>query len=184
MIRNLKDEIWVKVKFDDKISLDENYLISNYGRLIRDIDGKKELKKLPTLRGYEVVGLKQREKGKYTNRCVHKLVGENFIPKDNDDQKFVIHLDYDKANNHVSNLKWATKREKEIHQTNNPVWKEALKNKNKNYYKLNEGKVKIIKRQLKNKKNRITMIARRFGVSDMQIHRIKTGENWGHVTID
>ena len=26
-------------------------------------------------------------------------------------------------------------------------------------------------------------LARQFKVSDMQIHRIKTGENWSHVTV-
>ena len=67
-------------------------------------------------------------------------------------------------------------------QFKNPVFIESIKNK-KTSYKLTEGKVKIIKRQLKNKRTRITMIAKRFGVSDMQIHRIKSGENWGHVKI-
>jgi hypothetical protein len=75
-----------------------------------------------------------------------------------------------------------TKSEKELHQFKNPVFIESKKNK-KTSYKLTEGKVKIIKKQLKNNRTRITMIAKRFGVSDMQIHRIKTGENWGHVEI-
>jgi len=28
----------------------------------------------------------------------------------------------------------------------------------------------------------LKMIAKQFGISTMQLHRIKTGENWGHVT--
>jgi hypothetical protein len=94
----------------------------------------------------------------------------------------VIHIDYDKNNNHVENLKWASKREKELHQFSNPTWDDIVKNKRKGNAKLTEGKVKIIKRQLRNKRTRITMIAKRFGVSDMQIHRIKSGENWGDVS--
>lgn len=91
-------------------------------------------------------------------------------------------MNYEKTENRVANLKWATKREKEIHQFSNPKWAEIVKKRNQNNSKLNEGKVKKIKRQLKNNRTRINMIAKRFGVSDTQIHRIKRGENWGCVT--
>ncbi len=33
------------------------------------------------------------------------------------------------------------------------------------------------------KKRRLKMIAKQFGVSEMQIRRIASGENWGHVKI-
>jgi hypothetical protein len=125
--------------------------------------------------------LRQREKGKTTGRYVHKLVAQHFLKKENKDKIFVIHLDYDKKNNKIENLKWATKREKELHQFKNPTFIKSREN--ITYGKLSVGKVKIIKRQLLNKKNRLTMIAKRFGVSDMQIHRIKSGENWADVKI-
>lgn len=32
-------------------------------------------------------------------------------------------------------------------------------------------------------KTRLKMIAKQFGVSEMQIRRIASGENWGHVKI-
>ena len=89
----------------------------------------------------------------------------------------------DKTDNRVENLKWATKREKELHQFNNPTWEAVVKKRGEKIGKLTKGKVKIIKRQLQNKNNRLSMIAKRFGVSDMQIHRIKTGENWSSVEI-
>lgn len=94
----------------------------------------------------------------------------------------MIHLNYDETDKRIENLKWATKRENELHQFSHPDWPEIVKKRSKNIGKLNAGKVKIIKRQLKNKNNRLKMIAKRFGVSDMQIHRIKTGENWSSVT--
>jgi hypothetical protein len=90
-------------------------------------------------------------------------------------------LNYDKADNRIENLKWATKREKELHQFNNPNWGGIVEKRSKNIGKLSEGKVKIIKRQLKNNRTRINLIAKRFGVSDTQIHRIKRGENWSSV---
>ncbi|MEX0981179.1 MAG: hypothetical protein WD577_01305 [Bacteroidales bacterium] len=55
----------------------------------------------------------------------------------------VIHLNYDKTVNRTKNLKWATKREKELHQFNLPDWEEIVKRRSKNIGKLNEGKVKL-----------------------------------------
>jgi len=182
MIRNLRNENWKKIKFDDKISKKEHFLISNYGRVINNTKEKKEVKKKSFINGYETISLKQKINQKSTSRYVHKLVAEHFLERQSDEQIYVIHLDYDKKNNQVSNLKWTTKKEKETHQFKNPLWKEAFKNRNKDYIKLTEGKVRIIKRQLKNKRTRISMIAKRFGVSDTQIHRIKSGENWSNVS--
>ena len=46
--------------------------------------------------------------------------------------------------------------------------------------KLTENEVLLIKRKL-NRGATLRSISKQFGVSDMQIHRIKTGENWGHL---
>jgi hypothetical protein len=99
----------------------------------------------------------------------------------------VIHLDYDKKNNKASNLQWATKEEMEEHQQKSPA-KLAYKEKQRNRVKglkLNVTKVKSIKRLL-NKPGKKTMkqIAEQFDISEMQLYRIKSGENWGHVTLD
>ena len=34
-----------------------------------------------------------------------------------------------------------------------------------------------------NQRTRLKMIAKQFGVSEMQISRIKSGENWNHIKI-
>jgi len=182
MIRDLRNEEWKEIIFDEKISKIKTFKISNYGRILFYKDDKAFLRKRSFINGYETISLKQLENNKGTSRYVHKLMAQHFLEKENEDQTFVLHINYDKKDNRLENLKWATKREKELHQFKNPVFIESKKNKKTNY-KLTEGKVKIIKKQLKNKRTRITMIAKRFGVSDMQIHRIKTGENWGHVEI-
>lgn len=182
MIRNLWQEEWKNIQFDEKISKKQKFKISNYGRVINCTTEREYLRNKTYINGYETISLKQAANNKSTSRYIHKLVAEHFIPKESEDQIYVIHLNYDKLNNKVSNLKWATKREKELHQFSNPNWKN-VGHKGGNF-KLTEGKVKIIKRQLKNNRTRLKMIAKRFGVSDMQIHRIKTGENWGHVKID
>lgn len=179
MIRNLWNEEWKDIQFDDKISEDEKFKISNYGRIINCKTEEEFLVKEYFINGYQNLPVKQKKNGKQTSRYVHKLVAEHFLEKN--DGICVIHLNYDKTDNVVENLKWATKREKELHQFNNPNWGEVVERRSRNIGKLSEGKVKIIKRQLKNNRTRINMIAKRFGVSDTQIHRIKTGENWSSV---
>jgi hypothetical protein len=182
MIRDLWNEEWKEIQFDEKISEKEKFKISNYGRIINCKNQKKPyLKKETYTNGYASLSLKQQENGKSTARYVHKLVAEHFLSKENDDKKFVLHLNYDKIDNTLQNLQWATKREKELHQFKNPVFIKSREN--MTYGKLSVGKVKIIKRQLKNNRTRLKMIAKRFGVSDMQIHRIKTGENWADIKI-
>ena len=182
MIRNLYNEQWKDIQFDEIISLAEKFKISNYGRVICFKGDGEFIKNKSFINGYETISLKQEINKKTTSRYVHKIVAQHFLEKENEEQLYVIHLDYDKNNNLVQNLKWTSKREKELHQFNNPTWDAIYKNRKKGNAKLTEGKVKIIKRQLKNKRTRITMIAKRFGVSDMQIHRIKSGENWGNVS--
>ena len=182
MVRDLWNEQWKEIKFDEKISKKQKFKISNLGRVINCTNDKEFIRNKSFINGYETISLRQEINKKTTSRYVHKLVAEHFLEKDTDTQIYVIHLNYDKKDNALVNLKWATKREKELHQFSNPTWEAIFKNRSKDYAKLSVGKVKIIKRQLKNKRTRITMIAKRFGVSDMQIHRIKSGENWGNVS--
>ncbi|MDO1500173.1 NUMOD4 domain-containing protein [Winogradskyella maritima] len=182
MIRNYWNEEWKPIEFDDGIADNEKYKISNYGRIINCKGEQEVLVKKTYINGYQNLPLKQKRNGKLTSRYVHKLLAEHFLEKN--DGVCVIHLNYDKTDNRIENLKWATKREKELHQFNNPSWEQVVEKRGKKIGKLNEGKVKIIKRQLKNNKTRISMIAKRFGVSDTQIHRIKRGENWSSVSAD
>jgi DNA invertase Pin-like site-specific DNA recombinase len=35
-----------------------------------------------------------------------------------------------------------------------------------------------------NRKTRLKIIAKQFGISEMQLYRIKTGENWGHIQVN
>ena len=35
-----------------------------------------------------------------------------------------------------------------------------------------------------NRRTRMRLIAKQFGISEMQLYRIKSGENWGSVKID
>lgn len=172
------NEKWKDIEFDDAISEKEKFKISNYGRIMNCKGEDEFLVKEYFINGYQNLPLKQKVNGKQTSRYVHKLVAQHFLEQG--DGVFVIHLDYNKKNNQVYNLKWATKREKELHQFNNPKYKDVVR---RTYSKLNEGRVRMIKRKINdpNRKTRMKIIARQFGISEMQLYRIKSGENWGSV---
>lgn len=51
-----------------------------------------------------------RKQGKCYHKNIHRLVAETFIPNPNG-YKEVDHIDHNKQNNHVSNLRWVTHSE-------------------------------------------------------------------------
>lgn len=182
MSKTFWNEEWKTLVMDDVI-LPTKYEISNHGRVRRVKKGTKDVIESvnPTnIKGYAAFILRKKN-GKPCTKYVHKMVGETFIKKERDDQSFVIHKDYDKAHNHIDNLKWVDKWELASHHRHNP---KARVRKITNA-KLDETKVKLIKKILqRDNKTRLKMIAKRFGISHTQLNRIRSGENWGHVTID
>ncbi len=180
MIQSYWNEEWKEIIFDDAIAPHEKFKISNYGRILNCKGEKEFLVKKYYINGYQNLPLRQRVNGKATSRYVHKLVAQHFLNQE--DGEFVIHLNYDKTDNRVQNLKWATKKEKEEHQYNNPIYKNAERK--RTYAKLDEAKVRLLKRKINdpNRKTRMKMLAKRFGISEMQLYRIKSGENWGSVS--
>ncbi len=178
MIKDFWDEEWKEIVFDEKISENEKFKISNYGRIINCKTDKDFLVKESYINGYQTIPLRQKT-GKATSRYVHKLVAEHFLEKGDKDR--VIHLNFDKLDNRVVNLKWATKKDWQEHQLNNTEWRKIQKK--RTYCKLSEAEVKLIKKKINdpNRKTRMKMIAKRFGISEMQLYRIKSGENWASV---
>ncbi|QKZ12543.1 NUMOD4 domain-containing protein [Spirosoma sp. KUDC1026] len=189
--RNLSfwDEKWEPIVFDG-LESSPRYSVSNYGRLrsfqsvstnsVSDQDTGKIIKG-SVIQGYRSLNI--RTAGKTINRYVHKLVAESFLHRDSDQQTFVIHLDHDKQNNHYQNLKWVTKDTMVEHNRQNPNVINRPVVRNSSNYKLTESKVKMIKKLLLNDKNRLKMIAKQFGITHTQLNRIRSGENWRHVTI-
>ena len=178
-------EKWKEIEFDENISENEKYQISTYGN-IKSFKVEKEFGELITpyvINNYKCLKIKK-SNGKVTTKYLHKLVAITFVEKNDPSQNLVIHLDYDKNNNNSWNLAWATKKESLKHQFKHPRY--ATPAGRVVNSKLTEGRVKIIKRKLldPNRKTRLKIIARQFGVSEMQLQRIKTGENWGYVSID
>jgi predicted transport protein len=181
----LKNEKWKPYSFKYSSHLQKNYAISNLGRLasfFNNIQKDGALLKGSITEGYNIIRL--RYKQKYIAFLVHRAVAELFI-KQKPHHKFVIHLNYNKLDNRVANLKWATQEEVTIHNFNNPsviAAKNRIITKGK---KLTITQVKQIKMLLANAKRKLTykQIAEKYSISEMAVTRIKSGENWSRVTI-
>ena len=186
-------ETWVPIAFEG-VENPPRYEVSNYGRL-RSFQSAAAINRVglagnaggtlikgSVIQGYRSLNI--RAGGKTLNRYVHKLVAEYFVAPQKTGQTFVIHADHDKQNNVYSNLQWATKDEMVEHNRNNPTLRNRPLAQRTRNYKLTESKVIIIKKLLRSDKNRLKMIAKQFGITHTQLNRIRSGENWKHVTID
>ena len=81
----------------------ENYHVFEDGRVWSCINNMF-LKPYDTGHGYLQVGLNGKMKR------IHRLVGEAFIPNP-ENKPQIDHIDRDRTNNHISNLRWATQQE-------------------------------------------------------------------------
>ncbi|MCC5920245.1 MAG: NUMOD4 motif-containing HNH endonuclease [Cyclobacteriaceae bacterium] len=171
------NEKWINVSFSDEAS-HATYEISNRGRIKSYAgDGEGKIIAGSVINGYRVVMVRL-SNGKTKTKYVHRLIAEYFLSPRKESDKFVIHLDHNKENNHINNLKWVDKEELRKHMNTNPNVK-ASRSKG---YKLKETDVKVIKKLLQSNKTRLSMIAKRFGITHTQLNRIRKGENWGHVS--
>ncbi len=184
------DEKWELVQFKG-IHPDEKYEVSNYGR-IRRLDRKSsewKINKPANVNGYAYysfrIASENGSKSRVT-KSIHRLVAELFLGAPKKDCNNVIHLDFDKWNNHVNNLKWSTKKEMFDHSRKSPRTKLAIEKRKGEVTnsKLTETDVMRLKKKLKRGKNPLYKIAKEFGITHTQLNRIRRGENWGHIKID
>lgn len=117
---------------------------------------------------------------------IHRLVAYNFLPKPSVGKTIVSHLDHNKLNNNVNNLKWMTVKENSAHQQLSPT---VIAERGSRIYnrresngttKLTITKVMLLKKLL-NEGKTVKQMVKQFKVSDMQIIRIRRGENWGSI---
>lgn len=192
MIKLLRGEEFKEISIDAPLRL--KYAISNQGRLVSYSDDILEGRELfgGRLEGYKVFRFKYKKEGKFVNKCLffYRLVAEYFIPKADNDGNFVLHLDFDKLNDRVENLKWANQLELTTHHSTNPAVIEAKAkiiehNIKSDGRKLTSTQVIRIKKMLQREDNktRLVMIAKQFNITTQQLYRIRTGENWGHIIV-
>jgi len=193
MIRFYPDEEFKEIILETQHKF--RYALSNYGRLISFTDDIKKGTLLKgtytdgyhTLRTYKQVNGVRKQK----TILLYKLVAEFFIPKTSEDQLYVIHVDRKKDNDRVSNLRWVNYKEKMEHYRTSPRVIASQKkvtefNRRADGKKLTETTVIRLKKILldPNRKTRMKILAKQFGVSEMQLYRIKSGENWGHIKVN
>ena len=187
MIRFYPNEEFREVKID--YPLQKRYAISNKGRLLSFTDSIEAGTILNggKTNGFRTLRYKIRKKnGKIGDRTIYiyKIVAQLFIPKQSDDQLHVIHLDHALDNDEVKNLKWVTLTEKFEHRKKNPkvinsVFKVQQTKLKSDGRKLTLTKVIHLKKILSDptRKTRNKMLAKQFGISEMQVSRIKNGQN-------
>lgn len=126
----------------------------------------------------------ENERKKYFGSLTHRLVAMHFIEKPTEEHNLVAHLDYNKLNNHFSNLQWMTREQNTKHQLSSPyvieAKKKALLTSNITRAKLTTSQVATIKKRI-NEGIALRVIAKRFPVTETQLLRIKRGENWANV---
>lgn len=163
---------------------EKKYAITNDGHIIsyaRYAGGEK-------LRGrkhgqYLAIDFRLKD-GQKTSYLIHRLVAEYYVRKPKDFSYYthvIIHKDWNGKNNHPKNLKWvhyATALRRSNEKFGNPI----MNHPDRGFYKLDVNEVKIIKRELL-KGASLKSLSDKYGVSNTQIKRIKTGENWGHITV-
>ena len=128
-----------------------------------------------------------KERTIHYHSLIHRLVATYFLPIPPLTKTIVAHLDFDKPNNAAVNLKWMTPEENYIHQRNSPF---VLKEKERRVAagsifskntKLTVTKVMLLKKMLNENRKTVKQLAKQFKVSDMQIIRIRRGENWSTI---
>lgn len=178
-LRKIDDEEWREIPFADK-----KYEVSSYGRVKSYCYSKNSGKILkPGLtKGFFTVTFKT--EGKKKTFLVHKLVAMMFIKKDNEDQVIAIHLDWNKRNNHFSNLKWVTREA--AYDRIMPRLQEINKIKNKGIIRNSKLKPEDVERlkSMLEKGIKQNVIAKLFSISEMQVTRIKRGENWAKIKVN
>ena len=172
-LKKIEDEEWRYVPDSNNL-----YMVSNYGRVKSFRYNMEEGLILRPCKMGNFLALKISVNKKMVNWYIHKLVATVFIPKESERFTHVIHKDLNYKNNQVNNLEWATKDKVfENVRTRNRLSGKRRKPVNT---KLKEKDVALLKSMLSRGVSQVE-VAKLFAISEMQVTRIKRGENWGYV---
>lgn len=182
-------EKWKQIQFPKKVKLQKKYLVSNQGRVKSYIDDPKKAQLLKPKRIEDFLCISLRILGVKKSLFIHRLVADAFLKGPKGKQKFVLHKDHKRSNNHVSNLKWATIEDQVEHRRTSPNYKSSLRKRiliPGDFSKiLSEAKVKKMKEEIFNPKRKRTLkqIAKAYNTSEMNVYRIKKGEFWYKIKV-
>jgi chlorite dismutase len=183
-VRTFWNEKWEKLQ-TPRPTKKGDYYVSNYGRIksVEKINLRERLLKgSKSNTGFKVLNITLVGNKRMSN-YVHKFVAENFLPKPEEDKKFVIHLDQNKENNYWKNLKCVSREE--LTKWHIEIGRYHPENmKRGSNHKLTETKVKMLKKWMREGKTKKKILANRMGISTVQLNKIEKGENWGYVKLD
>jgi hypothetical protein len=126
--------------------------------------------------GYLIVGLVVGQK--QITRTVHSLVAETFLGNPPTEKHEVAHNDGNRFNNHVSNLRWATRSENHADKRSHGTVLIGVKNPSA---KLDENKVRKIRELKKSSLISNQTLGEMFGVSKVAIRCVLNKKTWSHV---
>lgn len=182
-----KKEIWKAVSVDGKKPA-VPYMISSHGRFGVLVDGKIEVRHFKPTGGNYRYNIRQNGKNKAI--FLYKEVAKSFLKKPSPKYQYIIHKDHNYLNDHRDNLKWATRKEHRAHTAQSPnsilARERKVITKSTHAKVLTEKRVIALKRKIWDPKRKVSykMLAEEFGVSEMQIYRIKSGEFWYHLKVE
>lgn len=183
MIKKINGEIWKQLQFKGWKLLRKKYAISSHGRAAsyyEDVNEDGKLLAGSLTSGYKTLNL--HINGSNGTIYFHREVAKLFLTKASPKDKFVIHINHNKIDNKVKNLRWASQEDVSTHQQKSPdkiAYKKVQHSRTKGL-KLSIVQVKAIKASIDNPRRKLTykQIAEKYKVSEMTIYRIKSGENW------
>ncbi|MBA4166400.1 MAG: HNH endonuclease [Chitinophagaceae bacterium] len=185
-MKKVNGETWKPLQFSGWKNLRKKYALSSHGRIASysediETDGKLLHGSLTT--GYRTLNLHR--PGDNGTLYIHREIARLFLPKPSSKSIYVVHNNHNKLDNSLKNLRWATLQEMIEHQQKSPAkiaYKKVQANRSEGL-KLNATQVKSIKKMLDDTRRKLTIkkLAEKFGVSEMTMYRIKSGENWGRV---
>ena len=153
------------LEFEEYKEIFPSYYISNFGNIKHD---NNFLKKCIHSNGYEQVNI--RIGNKYVTKLIHRLVAVAFIPNP-DNKPCVDHIDGNKRNNYVSNLRWVTP----VENANNIITKKRSIENRKSH---NEKKIVAISGEINVYFNSIIEASIILGVDRTSISKCLKGQ-WG-----
>lgn len=164
-----------------KYSLKYHYFLDEQGNVYSQKSGKRLSTHLDK-DGYEKVRFICSDNKRHTF-SVHRLMLENFCPRDDMEKLQVNHIDGNKLNNTLSNLEWCTCQENIDHAIAHHL-RANQKGEHNSSSKLTEEQVLQIIDLLLSKKFSGAEIDRCFGLCKDYSNSIRRKERWSYLTKD